>query len=450
MFEPSTQIRALLDAAAITASAAAAVQAVAAREDAFSGPTQARLAGIALDPSARADADQLLDEQWSDRQRRDDTLASAGPTPEVIIGSGLHAATYAAIRVLSGHPRPLVLERGERAGGTFAMTDRAVFRLNSRNRPGRPGPAGDLTTDLNHLPGAPLQAAQISMADYVTNTDLAFVIRLTLAQYADVATNTTVVAAGPEGYDDSTARLELADGASLIAGRVIDARGLGDPRDAVLANDTTILTFPQFMRRMAGTWPLRGIRRVAVIGGGDSGKCAVESLLGIAPPPLVAAAALDHVDRIDWYAPDLPTDCPDWQDRIRGRYQPIGRYLRPDRYGARRLNILTRRARPLALPGTALIDGQTYDLVIMCTGNQQDDIDGLDLGSFDEHQTPDGNTVARRHLDLPAYRVGPGAYLPFTTRERQNGIADIPANAVAIFRTAPKTAALAATLPPPD
>ena len=31
-------------------------------------------------------------------------------------------------------------------------------------------------------------------------------------------------------------------------------------------NATTILTFPQFMQRMAGRWPLRGVRRVAVIG----------------------------------------------------------------------------------------------------------------------------------------------------------------------------------------
>jgi hypothetical protein len=96
----------------------------------------------------------------------------------------------------------------------------------------------------------------------------------------------------------------------------------------------------------------------------------------------------------------------------------------------------------------ALIDGRTYDLVILCTGNQETDIDGLDFGSFDEYSLPDGSVVARRHYNLPAFRVGPHARLPFTPRERADGIADIGANAVSMFRTATKTAALAATLRP--
>src|SRR5262249_54898643 len=148
----------------------------------------------------------------------------------------------------------------------------------------------------------------------------------------------------------------------VAAGRVIDARGLGEPSGAAVANTSTILTFPQFMQRMAGMWPLRGVRRVAVIGGGDSARCAVESLLGIAPQPFLAAAARDSVQRVDWFSDDLPTSCEGWQQRIRGRYQALGRYLRPDRLGAQRLTVLPRRARPVALPGAALIDGRSYDL----------------------------------------------------------------------------------------
>jgi hypothetical protein len=59
----------------------------------------------------------------------------------------------------------------------------------------------------------------------------------------------------------------------------------------------------------------------------------------------MAAAALDTVERIDWYAPNLPRSCEQWQQDIRGRYQAIGRYLRPDRFGVWRLNILGRRCR---------------------------------------------------------------------------------------------------------
>ena len=273
---------------------------------------------------------------------------------------------------------------------------------------------------------------------------MAFVIRLALAQFADVVTNAKVLSVARDG---TGVEIEIADRDPLLAGRVIDARGLGDPDNQDVANGTTILTFPQFMQRMASMWPLRGVRRVAVVGGGDSAKCAVESFLGIAPQPFMAAAALDSMGQIDWYSDQLPTSCKRWRREIRGRYQAIGRYLRPDRLGLRRLNVLDRRARALALPSTALIDGRTYDLVVLCTGNQETDIEGLDFGSFDEYAIPDANVVARQHYNQPAFRVGPHARLPFTAQEREDGIADIAANAVSMFRTATKTSALAATLP---
>ena len=95
----------------------------------------------------------------------------------------------------------------------------------------------------------------------------------------------------------------------------------------------------------------------------------------------------------------------------------------------------------------ALIDGRTYDLVVVGTGNRETDIDGLEFGSFYEYAVPVANVVAREHYTLPAFRVGPHARLPFTVQEREDGVADIAANAVSMFRTANKTAALAATLP---
>lgn len=443
MFEPSAQIESVLTAVALRQAASEGLRAMKERESEFSNPLSAKLTGIALDPQGRDIADQVLDAYWSDEARKQDTLNSSRTDREVVIGSGFHAAVYAAVRVLSGHPKPLVLERSERAGGTFAMTTRAAFHLNSRNRAGYGGLAGDRRASLNYLPGALIQAANVSMAEYQTNTDMAFVIRLALAQFADVVTQATVrsVVRDQEGVEIG---IEGRD--TFFAGRVIDARGLGDPGDQDAANGTTILTFPQFMQRMATAWPLRGVRRVAVVGGGDSAKCAVESCLGIAPQPFMAAAALDSVDRIDWYSDELPTTCDGWQQNIRGRYQAIGRYLRPDRLGVRRLTVVGRRARPVALPGMGLIEGRTYDIVVLCTGNRESSIDGLDFESFDEYPISGADVVARQHDTLPAFRIGPHARLPFTRQEREDGVADIPANAVSMFRTANKTAALAATL----
>lgn len=444
MLEPSAQIESVLATVASRPAVGEGMRAMMQRAAEFESPLQAQLTGIALDPSGREAADQVLDTYWSDEPRQQETLISSRVDREVIIGSGFHAAVYAAVRVRSGYPKPLVLERDQRAGGTFAMTAWPAFRLNSRNRAGNAGPAGDQRASLNYLPGAPIQSPNVSMAEYQTNTDMAFVIRLTLAQFADVVTGAPVQSVVRDG---TGVEIEMENRDRLLAGRVIDARGMGDPYPEDVANGATILTFPQFMARMALRWPLRGLRRVAVIGGGDSAKCAVESFLGIAPQPPMAAAALDSVDLIDWYADDLPTTCEGWQQYIRGRYQAIGRYLRPDRLGTRRLNVVSRRVRPLALPGAALIDGRTYDLVVLCTGNRETTVDGLEFISFDEYEIPDTDVVARQHYNLPAFRVGPHARLAFTSREVADGVADIPANAVSMFRTANKTAMLAATLP---
>jgi len=108
---------------------------------------------------------------------------------------------------------------------------------------------------------------------------------------------------------------------------------------------------------------------------------------------------------------------------------------------------MSRRARPVPLPGMGLVDGRTYDLVVVCTGNQETPIGGLTADSSTDYTTADDTVVARAHRDMPVFRVGPHARLPFTYEERVDGIDTIPANAVAMFRTGPKTAALAATLP---
>ena len=148
----SAPIQSLLTAVLLNQDAAAGMRMITPREAEFPNALAAQLTGIALDPGARACAEEFLDTYWDDEQRQQDALDTADPGREVIIGSGFHAAVYTAIRVLSGHPRPLVLERSARAGGTFAMTAQPTFYLNSRNRAGNAGLAGDQKAALNYLP----------------------------------------------------------------------------------------------------------------------------------------------------------------------------------------------------------------------------------------------------------------------------------------------------------
>src|SRR6266508_1919021 len=212
-FEPSAQIESLLTAVALRQAASEGMRAMTQRESEFPSPLAAKLTGIALDPNGRDLADKVLDAYWSDEPRQQDALSSGITDREVIIGSGFHAAVYAATRVLSGYPKPLVLERNERAGGTFAMTARPTFYLNSRNRAGTAGLAGDQRASLNYLPGAPIQPANVSMVEYQTNTDMAFVIRLALAQFADVVTNAKVLSVARDG---TGVEIEIEGNASLL------------------------------------------------------------------------------------------------------------------------------------------------------------------------------------------------------------------------------------------
>jgi hypothetical protein len=447
--EPDPRIKQLIRSVAFRRAVADSMTVMMERANEFPSETEAKLTGLALDPRSREYADSFLDSLWENESplngEDEDTEYD-----EVIIGSGYHAAVYCATRVLSGFPKPLVLERNNRAGGSFAVSKRPTFYLNSRNRAGMGGYAGDRGASLNYLPGAPIQAANVSMREYQANDEMAFVIRLALAQFAEVETNATVASVSTS-FGTGRIRVTLDDGRTVTTKRLIDARGLGDPKDSPIANGKTLVTFPQFLQRMESNWPLRGLKRVAIVGNGDSAKCAVESLIGIAPQPFMGAAALDSIDRIDWYAQDTPIDCESWRDRIRGRYQSIGPFLRSDRFGERPLNVVQRQANPIALPtGTVLINGRNYTLTIMCTGYRENRIDGLEDFNYGAYAVA-SEAVATRDTanDVEIYRIGPHANLSFTQRERADDIDRIDANRVAMFRLGPKTAALAATLPKP-
>lgn len=423
------------------------------RADEFPSMLQAQLTGVGLDPQARNYANAMIDQAFGYNR------PPVGTVPEIVIGSGFHAATYAATRYLAGKPVPYVFERATYAGGAFAVraadgTYPGVFTLNSRNRRGNPGLSGDNEAQLNYLPGAPIQASALSNAEYQTNADMAFVIRMTLAQYAPDRVFPGVTIQGVERDGDGflvTYRQE-SDGAESVirSQRIIDARGLGDPVSA--ANGTTVLTFPQFLQRMSEPWPLRGLRNVAVLGGGDSGKCTVESLLGLGPSAFMASAELDSVNRVDWYATGVADTYDEYCQSNRGRYRAIGRYLRPDKMGNQRLTVFqTRDASPVALPGgPVLVNGRSYDLVIVATGNRVLSVPGLDFPYTANVYLGGTRIIATRndddYGDVMRYRIGPRAGITFDRDEIDAGVADIDNNRVAMFRLATRSAALAVQL----
>lgn len=439
--EPVPLIRSVIDDVLDRRRMSRGIAACEQRRSDFSSTLEMQLAGIAMVPEARQQMNDTLTDYWEARDLRfPDDLSGR----EVLIGAGFHAATWAAARVLAGFPRPVVLEQGNgsQVGGAFAVSLNPVFRLNSRARPGRPG-LPDQDRALNYLPGALLQPSMISSEEYPDNADMAWIIRLTLAQYADVFTGVTV-----ERIAASTGSLmSVTTSSGTIEGcRVIDARGVSQPAPG---KNPDAPTFMELMARMGGMFPLRGMQQVAVIGSGNSAQCAVESLLGMAPGN-TSALGLDYVTRVDWYTGGKVASltCEQYRQAQRGRYVRIAQYLKGNVSNpSTRLRLMGDRGYATPVPGGVLVNDRTYDMAVLCTGSKLEPLGGTVLSYYPLRANGTGTVVARSADPFPLYRIGPAADLDFSNAEAQAGITANPPSKVAIFRLAARTAALAAMLP---
>lgn len=403
----------------------------------FDSKLAMQLTGIAMQRDARQMLDDRLSDYWDAREIGEylDYDNEAQDNGTIIVGAGLHAAIIAAVLAARGMPKPVVLEQSDRPGGVFAVGN---WFLNSGNRPGLVGRPG-MDQALNYLPGSPVQPAMLSSRADQESADLGWIVRLMLALFANVVPETKVTLVGD---DTSTPYVQVSsgntDGGQYRCRRVIVTTGLGEPRRP--ATGRNVVTFGDLMQRMSGeTFPLRGMRRVCVRGGGDSGKCTVEALLGIGPQAGLSVTGLDYVEQIDWYAPGLPATCERWRAQVRGRYQRIGSFLR-----TRRLNLISEAASTAVQSlDSVLVNGVTYDMVVDCLGYQP--VSPLVSGRSLE-LLPDFRGIARKAGGTEVYVAGAAQARQFTEREVEEGISRFPENRAAIFRIAPLTAAFAASL----
>lgn len=407
-----------------------AMTAVMERSGEFASPMAAKLTGVALNDKARAHFDAELDRMFLEAK-------PGSRVPEIIIGGGLHAAIYAAVRVAEGHPKPLVIEASERVGGTFAVSRRDTFFLNSRNRPGGLGTPGR-DEALNVLPGAPIQPASLSGDEYQPNSSLAFAIRSTLAMSAKVI-------AGHRVVDTDATTVMLEGGKQIKAARVISATGLGEPQAPDALDGKHAVTYLQFLAMLDQPFPMRGVKRVAVVGSGDAGKTVIEALVGQGPRMGWSVTALDYVESIDWYG--VPASCltkEGWEANNRSRYKGIARVL-PILSAAgqpmpSRVTPLERRAEEVGVGfGGASVDGARYDLVIWATG-----FDAGDVADAMEYKIG-GRVVARMRPENAMFIVGPAAQI--SEAAEANVPSTVPENTAALFRYADRTATLAMSLP---
>jgi hypothetical protein len=426
-----------------------------ARKDEFSTPWAATLAAIYMNPDAREYADRLLDEYWAGQVYG---IYGFPPVEDLVIGGGVHSAVYAACRAAMGEEPPVVIT--DRPGGSFAVGGgKPVFRLNSSSRPGMGGLPRE--ANLNYIPGAVVQPNELESGDYPTNAAMRFLIRWTLAAYADVRLGT--VAAYGSGY---TNLVSLANGTEITPARIVDARGKGYESALALPDVRFhVETWWEFMERMARPFPFQGISSVAIIGGGagrgNAGNCAVESALNIFGSHY-SVPGLDWIRQVDWYNTNLPRTCQEWKATAPARYQMIGAKLpravdlstpnTPDLTRQRRLRTFRVKEQPIDTPAGGIVARRQYDLVVVCAGNTR-------TGNMRAVPSPSswpvftgsrGSVVpvARKLPDREMYGIGTIAALPFMRAEVDDPtVALIPDNVDSMFRTLPYTAAFAMMIP---
>lgn len=409
----------------------------------FSSPLVALLAGIAIDPELRPVFERDLD----DVLPRNESGIAQVSGEEIIVGGGLHAAIYAMNR--PKNPRPLILEKEACVGGILAQARAPFFYLNSRDRPTfralsypiLPGKS----LPLNMLPGAVLQTADIGGLDYLTQDDLGFVIRTNLTLAGRVIQRTVreiVKTVDQPGYN------VLTEGPAFFTQRVILATGLGDSNPCLPG----CITFTNFMKNASLSFPLRGFKKVAVVGAKESGNVTVEYLLGMGPRPGNSVTNLDYVERIDWFGQTSLT-AEEFERCNRKRYKDIAREMP---------NLNNNSGRVQAFPGRVITASRTdsktelcllspegalrnmggYDVVIFATGFTEKEI-AMDLGTPEPFQLGGGQGfVATKYPDEEVYRIGPCANLPLTNAEAA-ATKGLPDNAAAVWRYAERTARLA-------
>lgn len=447
---PTKRIGAMLSAIEKDSQANAGIKALMPRAAELGGKTTALLAGIAMDPMARRLWDEKLDAMWLQDYER---LAKLTAVPEVIVGGGLHAAIYSAVRSARGLTPPLIVEES-RIGGIFGISGSPAFYLNSRNRPGPlslPLQGGA----LNAVPGSPLQPSHISNSEYQRNSDLAFIIRTTVAMSADALIGKSVRSIDWSGNTEMPYVVTFGN-QQVMTSRIIIATGLGRPRDTGelytpnTENRDRVLSYPEFMARFNQPFPLRGLGRVAVVGAGDSGRTVIEALTGQGPSDHMSVAALDWPESIDWYGVGTESTCQSYEENQRSRYRRIARLL-PD--PPRKGRIVPRAKATQITCGfdCAYVDERPYDHVILCIGFERRARRILEPIGFNEFMPTQafGRVVGTQRPGAEIYVVGPAAGLDVETLEAQSTrafqIAD--ENRAAIFRYADRTAALAMALP---
>ena len=370
------------------------------------------------------------------------TLPATVAGREVIFGAGVHAAIYAATRAAVGYAPPIVFEQNLATGGVFAQL--TEFRMNSVNaasvqsvRAGGPSRIVPLSPvdDLNWLPNSAHQVRDRGGAwEYPSSGAMCRSVQLTLKDHADVYT-------GARGmtYNRRCQVFTEAGDEMGMAKRIILAGGVV-PKDDIPRGAAIMSGFDFLRKPVQDLAPLK----IAIVGAGDTAAQVAEFMVG---QGLTAPSTFPV--QIDWYGKDsIPGTKDGWMVTAHARWAGLGRHFpQQDNVLTGVIHPFRARGQVTSLGKTAMVNGQVYDLVVMCTGVKPAPapcpvlvpdvytVNGMNVAKANGSQTLDGSPTL--------FTIGIAAslqavYKPYRSR--------FTAAQEAIYNLGPRTAALAASL----
>lgn len=366
----------------------------------------ADLLDTALDAHFDAQSSQVL-------EKLDDDAKENGFTyfPMLVIGSGPQSQIFVS-EITQNRPdmsdNLLVIDKAESVGGTFRSTDGMNFRLNSRTRkqtelPPIPG----TTSNLNTLaPGV------MAIPDMVTETypgadTFGRTVRLNHAlngnrfglglELVCFTPDQGPASSGLPGQVSAVVRTKDGIEYTIRTDTLIATTGIGEPklgrfdeatRDLIreqqdLANQgkrPVVMTYADYYKWIhKEKFPFKDIKKMAVIGAGDSGCTAIGTALGYEPRSDGSVIQLDTVEQLTWFGQNAQ-DNVDFLQNTRARYAQIGLEfprnenqerayrIRPTEEEARNIQLQTdENGVTQAMINDLPTDGM-YDLVVVATG----------------------------------------------------------------------------------
>lgn len=441
------------------------------------------IVGNLIEPGTRRAFMDALDataEQESVRLKERAFEAGGLSADVVIVGAGVHAAVAAAtLRQQNPGISVLIVDQGDRVGGQFrSYGNRPTFYLNSRgHRVDERGqsalPGGE--DNLNPFgDDAVMQLPYITRETYPDNTEMGDVAAVNTFFSAPTLLQSKVLGVSDNGlmrdgvYRESVRVRDTQTGRDFTvrAQAVMLLTGAGE-RNVEQLQPTGLWTAEQLLRHFGddkNPHPMDQFKgkRVAIIGGGDSGKIVAELLLRFGPREAYgrSTAQLGGPEEAVWYGTDFVTQ-EEYCDAVRSRYSPLAAMIAPGgRLGSAAYPLRPRRSRVLNIQqlqngGVLIADdrGQTgqFDIAVDCRTLQQPNnlFEGLYraqvIGGADTVRSNvfgQRVAVARRRFGSRVYVAGPAAKLPLSEKElaTYGGTSE---NTLALWAQGPRVAALA-------